>query len=242
MPTLIQVLTQAGAGSRRQCFRLITLGKVQVNGQVVLAASAPVDPEKDEVRVEGRRVEAGRRVYLKLNKPKGVVSTTSDERGRPTVVDLLPPPYRDVRLYPVGRLDADTMGLLLLTNDGDLAYRLTHPRFQVEKEYHALLDGPLTLAQRRALERGVMVEGRRTAPARVRRLPGSDEPRYSITLHEGRKRQVRRMLRAVGRTVLELERVRMHTLRLGDLPPAAVQELSPQELASLRLGLPEGTR
>lgn len=232
---LIRFLTGAGEGSRRECFQLITSGAVRVNGTPATAVTAPVNPERDRIEVRGRRVEKSqRKVYLALNKPRGVVSTTSDERGRPTVLDYVPAPLRGLRLFPVGRLDADTTGLILLTNDGELALRLTHPRFEADKEYEAAVDAPLTMGQLRQLEAGVVIEGQKTAPARVRALRGPGLPRYSVVVHEGRKRQVRLMFAAVGRSVRSLRRVRILTLTLGDLREGATRALTPSELNRLK--------
>lgn len=231
--TLLHLLTRAGIGSRRECFRLIVGGQVRVNGRVAAAATEMVDPSKARVTVSGKPIATEEpKVYLKLNKPLGVVSTTADDQGRKTVLDLAPPEYRKYRLYPVGRLDVETSGLMLLTNDGDLANHLTHPRFEVEKEYQAIIDQELTEAQISALERGVRIAGEWTAPARVRRIP-DPQPRYSIAVHEGRKHQVRYMFRAVGREVLRLRRVRMDNLRLGGLRSGKAVELTPEEIRSL---------
>ena len=153
--SLISFLTAAGVGSRRHCFRLLTQGKVMVNEEIAMGSAMPVDPKLDSVVVDGRRVHVVRRkVYLKMNKPRGVISTTKDDRGRDTIMELVPRTLRGMRLFPVGRLDADTTGLLLITNDGDMANRLTHPRFEVEKEYHVVLDDVLTTSQKDALVSG----------------------------------------------------------------------------------------
>ncbi len=231
--TLLRLLTRAGVGSRRECFRLIVGGHVRINGRIVTAAAEVVDPHAVKVTVDGKPVATEEpKVYLKVNKPLGIVSTTDDDLGRKTVLDLVPDEYRRYRLYPVGRLDVDTSGLLLLTNDGDLANRLTHPRFEVEKEYQAIIDQELTEAQIGALERGVRIAREWTAPAHIRRIPDA-EPRYSIVVHEGRKHQVRNMFRAVGREVLRLRRVRIDTLRLGGLRMGKAVELTPDELRGL---------
>ena len=232
--SLISFLTGAGVGSRRHCFQLLISGKVLVNEEVALGSTVAVDPEIDQVMVDGRRVQAvNRKVYLKLNKPRGVISTTKDDLGRATIMNMVPPAFRGMRLFPVGRLDADTTGLLLLTNDGDLANRLTHPRFEVEKEYHVELDDVLTTPQKDALVSGVSINGQRTAPARVRRLPRREGATYSVTLHEGKKRQVRLMCVAVGRIVRSIQRVRIHNLGLDRLPLGQAAELSAEESRGL---------
>ena len=239
MTSLIAFLTGSGLGSRRHCFRLLIEGLVLVNGQVAEKSSAEINPAEDVVEVEGHRVEmATRRVYLKMNKPAGVVSTTSDPWGRPMVLDLVPQEFSDLRLFLVGRLDADTTGLLLLTNDGTLSNSLTHPSFEVEKEYNALLDRPLQPGHLLALERGVVINDEVTAPARIKPLAGSVAPWYSITLHEGKKRQVRFMALALDYRVLQLIRVRIHSLRLGDLAPGQVEEVTQEELKGLMSSLP----
>ena len=235
MPPLLRVLTGAGLGPRRACFRLIAEGRVTVNGETVTQSTRDVDLATDVIEADGRRVTAPEpHVYVKLNKPAGVLSAVTDVRGRPTVTGLLPPEYRRLRLFPVGRLDMDSTGLVLMTNDGGLAYRLMHPSYGYEKEYHVELKTSLTDADVRILSQGVLLEGQRTAPARVARLPNRQGISYSVTLAEGRKRQVRRMLASLGKPPTALERVRIHTLRLGELALGEARELTPGELAALQ--------
>ena len=233
--TLIGFLTGAGVGSRRHCFRLIKEGRVSVNGQGAEALKMPIDQDVDTVLVDGRPV-AGEvtKVYVKVHKPRGVISTTRDDRGRRTVMSMIPRGMRGMRLFPVGRLDADTTGLLLLTNDGELANGLMHPRYGVEKEYHVELDRGLSGAEQEALEEGVVINGERTSPAEVSRLSDREGTWYSVVLREGRKRQIRMMLVAVGRGVRSIQRVRIHNLRLGRLPEGQVGELSKKEVRRLR--------
>lgn len=202
-----------------------------VGGEVVTDPARDVG-EADVVAVDGEPVAREPREVHMLNKPAGVVSTASDPQGRPTVVELVP---SNRRLYPVGRLDADTTGLILLTNDGDLANRLTHPRYEVEKTYRARIEPKrVGEAALRALREGVELEDGRTAPAKVRRLrPGLLE----ITIHEGRNRQVHRMLEAVGHRVVALERTALGPLRLAGLQPAQSRPLTPEETQSLRQAL-----
>lgn len=235
MPPLLRVLTGAGLGPRRACFRLITEGRVTVNGEPVTQATRDVDPAAAVIEVDGRRVAAAQpHVYVKLNKPAGVLSAVTDARGRPTVTGLVPPEYRRLRLFPVGRLDMDSTGLVLMTNDGGLAYRLMHPSYGCEKEYHATLKMSLTDADVRALSKGMMLDGQRTAPARVSRLHDRPGIWYAVTLAEGRKRQVRRMLAGLGKPPTGLERVRIHTLTLGNLAPGEARELTAEEVAALK--------
>jgi 23S rRNA pseudouridine2605 synthase len=225
---LAKYLAHAGVASRRAAEQLIAEGRVTVGGAVVRDPARDVD-ESSGVAFDGEplRREESRVVYA-LHKPAGVVSTAHDTHGRKTVVDLVP----DVRrLYPVGRLDADSTGLILLTNDGELANRLTHPRYEVPKTYRASLGGP-AISERalRALREGVRLEDGMTAPARVRRLTPHQ---LELTIHEGRKRQVRRMCEAVGLPVRELVRVRFGPLELGDLAAGRARRLGAAELREL---------
>jgi 23S rRNA pseudouridine2605 synthase len=226
---LLKALTRAGIASRRKLAEAIQAQRVTVNGQVTTAFNQPLDPAKDEIRLDGKLVtiQPHQYVYLVLNKPKGVLSTVRDERCRKTIIDLLPQKYRQLRLYPVGRLDRDSTGLILLTNDGDLAHRLTHPSYEHEKEYHVRIDGELASGDIKRLKEGIQLEDGPTAAARVEKLGGS---RYGITIHEGRKRQVRRMFEALGHPVLELKRVRLGDLKLGDLKEGGVREVESIEL------------
>jgi len=225
---LAKYLASAGVASRRASEELVRGGSVTVDGVTV------TDPARDvgsanAVAIDGETVELPKqRVVYALNKPAGVVSTARDPQGRPTVVSLLP---TDARLYPVGRLDAATTGLLLLTNDGQLAHRLTHPRFEVTKTYRAIVaGGAVREGALRALRDGVELDDGPTAPARVRRLrPDTIE----ITIHEGRKRQVRRMCEAVGHPVRALERVAFGPLKLGELATGRYRRLSDAEVAAL---------
>lgn len=228
---LAKYLAHAGAASRRSAEALIAAGRVTVGGRVVTDLATQVG-EDSVVALDGRPVAGPEpRVLYALNKPVGVVSTARDTHGRQTVVDLV----RDagsLRLYPVGRLDADTGGLILLTNDGELANRLTHPRYEVPKTYVAKLDGgPIGERALARLRSGVELEDGRTAPARVRRLA---DDRIELTIHEGRNRQVRRMCQAVGHPVLALTRIRFGPLALGDLAPGAHRRLREADVERLR--------
>ena len=232
---LQKILADAGIASRRAAERLMLAGRVTVNGAVVATLGATADPEHDMIAVDGEPIAApAGHVYIALHKPAGYVTTVSDERGRPTALDLV----RDVRarLFPVGRLDRDSEGLLLLTTDGALTERLTHPRHEVEKEYTLLLDREPPPAALAALATGIDLDGRRTAPAHVRRLERTPAGVWlSITIHEGRNRQVRRMCAAVGLRVLRLIRVRVGPVLLGTLPAGAYRQLSAAEQRALRM-------
>ncbi|HXE44106.1 MAG TPA: pseudouridine synthase [Conexibacter sp.] len=228
---LAKYLAHAGVASRRASEQLIAAGRVTVGGAVVTDPARDVGGG-DDVAFDGERVTGAEpRVVYALHKPAGVVSTASDPYGRRTVIDLVP---RERRLYPVGRLDAESTGLILLTNDGALANRLTHPRYEVPKTYRATLAGPaLTDRALRALREGVELEDGRTAPARVRRLTPHQ---LELTIHEGRNRQVRRMCEAIGRPVRQLVRIRFGPLELGDLRPGRARRITPAELRALAGG------
>lgn len=226
-----RALAQAGVASRRAAERLVAEGRVQVNGAP--AGVGQLVGPGDVISVDGREVRPEpERTYL-LNKPAGVVCTASDPQGRPTVLDGLP---RDVRLYPVGRLDLDTTGLLLVTNDGELAHRLMHPRHRVPKVYEALVEGRVSAESVRRLRRGVELDDGPTLPARVevmeRRHPGHTWLRIELT--EGRNRQVRRMAQAVGHPASRLRRVRYAGLGLGRLRAGEWRPLTREELRRLR--------
>jgi 23S rRNA pseudouridine2605 synthase len=226
-PRLQKVLAAAGLASRRVAEELIAAGRVTVNGEVAVLGRR-IDVDADRVEVDGvpLSVRPGL-VYYLLNKPAGAVSTVADPQGRPTVVELVPP---EPRVYPVGRLDADSEGLLLLTNDGDLTHRLTHPRFGVEKEYLVAVEGSLRPGEVRRLRQGVELEDGITAPAKVAPAgPGA----LRITIHEGRNRQVRRMCAAVGHPVHRLVRVRIGPIADRSLTPGEWRELTTAEVRSL---------
>ena len=228
---LAKHLAHAGVASRRAAERLIFDGRVAVAGRTVTDPATDVDGSQP-ITVDGRPVGAAehdRAVYI-LNKPAGVVSTAHDTHGRKTVVDLV---RADRRLYPVGRLDADSTGLILLTDDGELAHRLTHPSFEVPKTYRAVVrNPPVREPALRKLREGVELDDGRTSPAKVRRISSGE---LELTIHEGRKRQVRRMCEAVGHRVETLERIAFGPLRLGSLPAGGHRRLSAAEIERLRV-------
>lgn len=224
---LAKFLAHGGVASRRRAEEIIGKGMVTVGGEVVTDPARDVS-DADDVRVNGKSVAAETREVWMVNKPAGVVSTAREPGSRPAVVDLV---ETRARLYPVGRLDADSTGLLLLTNDGELANRLTHPRFEVPKTYHAQLRAAISDDEVERLRAGVELEDGPTAPAHVKRL-GSRE--IEITLREGRNRQVRRMVEAVGNRVVALRRVRFGPLALGGLKEGGARRLSRDDVARLR--------
>lgn len=219
-------LARAGVASRRAADELIKAGRVSVNGE--LGELNTFVSAGDRVQVDGRAVGKQRLAYILLHKPAGTVTTARDPQGRPTVVELVP---AEPRVVPVGRLDADTTGALLLTNDGQLAHRLAHPRYEVDKVYEVDVEGdpsPDTLLR---LEQGIDLDDGETAPARARRL---GRGRVELTIHEGRKHQVKRMLEAIGHPVTRLQRSRYAGLDLQSLPPGEWRELTREEVAALR--------
>ena len=239
---LQKFLARAGVASRRGSEDLMTAGRVSVNGEVVSSLGTKIDPEVDVVEVDGRRIAvAAQPVYLALNKPAGVVTTMSDPQGRTTVATLVPT-REHPGLFPVGRLDYETTGLLLFTTDGELAHRLLHPKWKVEKTYRVLVDGRTTEPELDRLREGVSLDDGVTAPARVRALRTGPTSYCEISIREGRKRQVRRMFSAIGHPVLELHRVSFGPVSIEDLGRAACRQLTEAEVASLKeaVGLGEG--
>jgi 23S rRNA pseudouridine2605 synthase len=230
--SILKTLVLAGCGSRRAMADAIRQGRVTCDGQVIESFTQEMCTAAD-LRLDGRPVRSSPPgyIYLMLNKPVGVLSTTSDERGRRTIMNLLPTDLRGRALHPVGRLDLDSSGLIILTDDGALTQALTHPSFEKEKEYLVSLDRELDVSDKASSEKGVELTDGMTAPAKLK--TGENTGHYYVTLHEGRKRQVRRMFAALGYRVLALKRVRMGNLMLGDLPEGKTRLLSPAEIASI---------
>jgi 23S rRNA pseudouridine2605 synthase len=241
---LNKLLSIAGLASRRVADTLIEQGRVQVNGRVVTALGTKVTPDRDEVRVDGRKLAAApTRRYLLLNKPLGVVSTRRDPQGRPTVTDLLVKAGIRGYFFPVGRLDYDTEGLLLLTNDGALAERLSHPRYGLPRTYEVRVEGSPDERDLMRLQRGMLLDGRYTKQARVRRLrevrgKRGTQTDLEITIHEGRNRQVRRMCDAMAHPVVRLRRTRFGPIVDTTLDSGQVRDLRPVELRALTAALP----
>lgn len=237
MERLQKFMAEAGVASRRACEELIRQGRVTVNGETA-SLGRSVEPKQDRVELDGKPVQKEqRRTVILLYKPRGVVSTSSDPEGRRTVQDY----FREIpeRLYNVGRLDLNSEGLLLMTNDGALANRLTHPRYGVEKTYYAVCDGRLTASEAARLTNGIELEDGVTAPARVDavRTTQRGDTSFLITIHEGRNRQIRRMLEAVGHRTLRLKRERFGPLSLGTLAPGEWRKLSDEEIKKLENAL-----
>jgi 23S rRNA pseudouridine2605 synthase len=232
---LLKVLVSLGLGSRRQMVKAIQQQRVSIDGRVAESFSHPVSRQSNTISFDGRPVQwnASPDILLMLNKPAGVLCTTMDERGRRTIMDILPQKYRQSRLYPVGRLDKNSTGLLLLTNDGNLTYHLTHPRFEKEKEYLVQINGRLTPHEKNSIEKGIFLDDGMTYPATVKEHKAYAPFNYSITIHEGRKRQVRRMFEKLGYRVIALKRIRIGGLYLGELKEGEVRELTAQEKIKL---------
>ena len=231
---LQKIISAAGVASRRAAEELIVGGRVRVNGKVVIELGAKADANKDHIKVDGKLINPKQpRTYIMLNKPAGYVTTMSDPEGRPTVQDLLK--GIKTRVYPVGRLDYNTEGLLLMTNDGDFAHLITHPKHEFPKTYLAKVKGVLDERSIEMLEKGVFLQDGKTAPAKVKKIRKEEMNSWvEITIHEGRKRQVRRMFDHVGRSVIKLKRIRTGGLSLGDLPEGRFRHLTLDEVKTLR--------
>ena len=245
---LEKYISDSGVASRRAVKRAIHDGHVTVNGTTITIPGHPIDAETDAIEFHGDKVEPiTEHIYLMLNKPSGYLTTRHDERGRPTVMDLLTD--QPMSIYPVGRLDLDTEGLLLFTNDGDFAYRMMHPSHEIEKVYHVWVSG---IPSKRALNRlrdGVAITGGKTAPAKIVELKVNNSSNYSedrktgktagvaeyqVIIHEGKKRQVRLMFKAVGHRVIRLKRIQVGSLALGNLPQGKHRYLTPAEVTNLQ--------
>jgi len=227
---LNKFLAERGIASRRKCDEMIQAGKVTVNNKIVVPGIV-IDDEKDEVRIDGKLIASPqRKKYILLHKPRGVVSTASDERGRKTVLDLVP---GEGRLFPVGRLDRDSSGALLLTNDGDLAYGLTHPKFGIEKIYHVSLMKPIPARDVKRVAAGIKLEDGIATPLAIRVL-NQERTKVELILGEGRNREVRRIFEAVGNRVRRLKRVQFASLKVNKLRPGEYRFLTKNEIAELK--------
>lgn len=232
---LNKYLAECGIASRRKSEQLILEGRVTVDGKKPDGLAVDVDPDKVRVLLDGKIIRPiNKHIYLKMNKPKGYVCTTSDEKGRKTVMDLLPEKYRSKRLFPVGRLDYDTEGLLLLTTDGDIAQALSHPAGEVPKTYIAKIEGQITEAELAKLRKGVEIDGVMTKSCKAKVAEKDDNfTRLEITITEGRNRQIRKMLESIGKNTVFLKRVSIGEIRLGGVTRGTVRELRPDELRYL---------
>jgi len=233
MIRLQKLLSAAGVTSRRKAEEMIEAGRVSVNGEIAKLGTK-ADPMADIVEVDGRVLESKEKVYIMLHKPEGVVTTVTDPFGRTTVMDIMP---GETRLFPVGRLDTDTSGLLLLTNDGDWAQKIAHPKHEIKKTYVAVVKGIPAEVALRNFRKGVIIDGRKTSPAQIKlleKLPTKNS-KLLITIHEGRNRQVRNMCEAIGHKVVSLKRVQVGGLLLDNLQKGKWRHLSPKEVRSINL-------
>lgn len=231
---LQKFLARAGVASRREAEKLIASGKVKVNGNIVTILGTTINPHIDQVKVNGKLIKRPENnIYLMLNKPKGYITTAKDERGRPTVLDLIGEGITE-RVYPVGRLDRDTEGLLLITNDGSLAHGLTHPKYKIFKTYRALVSGVPQKNDLLKLRKGIIIDQKMTSPAKVKFIKDfGKESLIEISIYEGRNQQVRRMFEQIGFPVLHLRREKITFLELGSLDLGKYRHLTNQEINSL---------
>lgn len=229
---LNKFLSNSGVASRRKCDELISQGKVFVNGKVVSELGLQINEKKDKVMVEGKQIKLPSSfVYIKLNKPKGYACTAHDEKGRKTIYELID---TDERLFSIGRLDYDTEGLILLTNDGDFANKVAHPKYAIEKEYRVTVEGQIKESELAVLRKGVVVDGERMPSAKVEFLSADDKfTKLSVVIDEGQNRQIRRMFEAIGKSIRLLKRVRIGQVRLGGLKRGDYRDLTEDELNSL---------
>lgn len=229
---LNKFLSNSGVASRRKCDELISQGKVFVNGKVVSELGLQINEKKDKVMVEGKQIKLPSSfVYIKLNKPKGYACTAHDEKGRKTIYELID---TDERLFSIGRLDYDTEGLILLTNDGDFANKVAHPKYAIEKEYRVTIEGQIKESELAVLRKGVVVDGERMPSAKVEFLSADDKfTKLSVVIDEGQNRQIRRMFEAIGKSIRLLKRVRIGQVRLGGLKRGDYRDLTEDELNSL---------
>lgn len=226
---LNKFLSGAGIASRRKCDILITEGKIQVNGKVVTELGITINEKKDKVTYLGQEVKLPTSfVYIKLNKPKGYACTASDEKGRKTIYDLID---FEERLFSVGRLDYDTEGLIILTNDGDFANKVMHPKYDIEKEYQVTMEGQILESELAVMRKGVVVDGEKMPPAKIKVIELKKETtKLSVVIHEGQNRQVRRMFEAIGKSIKLLKRVRIGGVKLGGLSRGEFRDLTEDEL------------
>lgn len=233
MERLQKVIAQAGITSRRKAEKLILAGKVKVNGKVVTELGTKVDINKDKIIVDGIPLEREEPVYYLLYKPRSVISAVTDDKNRKVVTDFIP---TDKRIFPVGRLDYDTSGVILLTNDGDFAHMLMHPKYEIEKTYIAKVEGIISKETMNQLKKGIELEDGKTSPAKVKRIAINKKKKTSIvelTIHEGRNHQVKRMLESVGHPVLKLKRERFAFLTCEGMNPGEYRLLTPKEVKQL---------
>lgn len=233
MERLQKVMAHAGVASRRKSEDIIAEGRVKVNGKTVTEMGFKVNPDQDEIMVDGEIITEEKKRYILLNKPEGYITTVSDPEGRPTVMDLIPDLKQ--RLYPAGRLDYDSSGLLIMTNDGELTYKLTHPKKEVDKKYRALVKGEVTEDDFDKFRSGMVIDGKKTSPAEISNVNyRNGNTQFDITIHEGRNRQVRRMAKITGFPVISLKRIAFAFLTLKGVEEGKFRYLSDDEVKKLK--------
>lgn len=233
MERLQKVMAHAGVASRRKSEEIIAEGRVKVNGEIVTEMGFKVDPDQDEIIVDGEIISEEKKIYILLNKPEGYITTVSDPEGRPTVMNLIPDLKQ--RLYPAGRLDYDSSGLLIMTNDGDLTYKLTHPKKEVDKKYKVLAQGKMAQEDFDKFEAGMIIDGQKTAAAKISNVNyKNDQTQFDIVIHEGRNRQVRRMAKIAGFSVISLKRIAFSFLTLAGVKEGEFRYLNDQEVNKLK--------
>ncbi|MBI4743596.1 MAG: rRNA pseudouridine synthase [Actinobacteria bacterium] len=237
---LQKIMADAGIASRRKCEELIKSGLVSVDGKIITELGFKADPYKNIIKVNGKKLRIREeKIYIILNKPSGYITSLSDEKNRPTVIDLIRKtnPQLKTRIFPVGRLDKDTEGLLLLTNDGELTNKLIHPRYKLNKVYQVTVKGVPDEKKLNLLRKGIKIENKPTAPAKIKVLfAGKDRTTLEITIHQGKKRQIREMCKRIGHPVIYLKRIRFGPLVLRNLPRGRSRHLSKSELEKLKRG------
>ncbi|MGM0445572.1 MAG: pseudouridine synthase [Bacillota bacterium] len=232
MERLQKVMAHAGVASRRKSEEIIAAGRVKVNGKTVTEMGTKVDPQNDIIEVDGKEISKEKKVYYKLYKPTDFVTTVDDPQGRETVLDLIDDIKQ--RVYPVGRLDMDSSGLLILTNDGDLTYKITHPSHELKKEYEVVINGKLNSINLNKFRQGIKLQEGKTSPARIYKInEDSKNTTYKVTIHEGMNRQIRRMFNKLGYNVVSLKRVRIGNITLGSLRPAEYKPIGKEDLQDL---------
>ena len=229
-------LASCGIASRRNCEQLVLDGRVEVNGKKITALATEIDEQVDKVSLDGKKVEPiHKHIYIMLNKPRGYITSTSDEKGRKTVMELLDDKFAGKRIFPVGRLDYDTDGLLLLTTDGELSNRLMHPRHEISKTYVAKIEGEVSEAELNKIRGGVILDGEKTKKCKAKVVGfENNESRIEVTISEGRNRQIRRMFETINREVVFLKRVAIGDIRLGGLYRGESRELKDEEIEYLK--------
>ena len=226
-------ISRSGIASRRKAAIIIEKGRVLVNGKVILQRGHSVDLDKDKIIVNGKKIETQKKIYILMNKPKGIIISRHDPEGRKTIFDILPREFRT--LHTVGRLDKDTTGLLILTSDGEFTYRLTHPKFEILKKYKVQCKGKIEDREKKRLERGMVIDGKRTARAKIEIIKSApDRSELFIEIHEGRKRQIRKMFLFMKHPIKKLERVSYEFLTLGDLKAGRFRFLTTWEIKRLK--------